>query len=87
MSNKPTSNLKLKKSTMQLSIDIPDSKAKAFIAFLKTIDFVKVKLKETDFEFSSKQKNELVKRQKEYKKNPSSCSDWDTVSNEIENRL
>jgi hypothetical protein len=72
---------------MQLSIDISDNKASAFIAFLKTLDFVKVKLSDPDFEFSAKQKNELIKRHKEYKKNTTSCSDWDSVSTEIEKRL
>jgi hypothetical protein len=72
---------------MQLRIDISDNKANAFIAFLKTLDFVKVKLNEPNFEFSAKQKTELIKRHKEYEKNTASCSDWDSVSNEIEKRL
>jgi hypothetical protein len=72
---------------MQLSINIPDNKAKAFIAFLKTIDFVKIKQSDTDFEFSAEQKNELIKRRKEYNENPSFSADWASVSSEIEKRL
>ena len=72
---------------MDLSINIPDSKAKAFIEFLKTIDFVKIKTKEPMFEFSPEQKRELDSRIKDYQANPSTCLDWDTVKTQIESRF
>lgn len=72
---------------MHISIDIPDNKARAFIAFLKTIDFVKIKKNDTGFELSQKQKEELMQCYSDYKTNPSSFLSWDSVKNEIEKHL
>ena len=72
---------------MQLILDLPDNKANAFIAFLKTIEFVKVKKSNDDFELTQAQKEELDRRFENYKSNPSSAIEWDVVKADIEKRL
>ena len=72
---------------MDLSINIPDNKAAAFIAFLKTIDFVKVQEKEDSFELSQKQKDDLMQCYNEFQENSSAFLSWNAAKKEISKHL
>ena len=72
---------------MHISLDINDSKAHQFLAFLKTLDFVKINESETDFEIPESHKPILDKRLEEYYSKPNRVKDFKKNLAEIRKSL
>ena len=72
---------------MHLSLDIQDSKAKQFVEFLKTLDFIKINEEESDVVLPEWHKSILEERLEEYYKNPENVKDAMDVIKGIEKRL
>jgi len=68
-----------------LDIDANSKKAKAFIDFIKTLDFIKIKEKATPDEYvlTQEQINLLEERKQRHIKKESKSYTWDEIKNEL----
>jgi len=67
--------------TYRINIDDSSDKAKAFIAYLKTLDFVS--FEEQDIQLSDEQWNILEQRKKEHQAGKLSFRPWEEVKKEL----
>ncbi len=67
---------------MKINLEINDSKAQAFLEFLKTLDYVKINENtEVDFAIPDWHKSMVQERLESYKKNPKNTSNFgDTIN-------
>ena len=72
---------------MQLTIDIDTSnnKAQAFINFIKTLDFIKIKEREypEEYDLTEKQINTLEERKQKHINKESESYSWDEIKEEL----
>jgi hypothetical protein len=72
---------------MHLSLDISDSKAKQFVEFLKTLDFVQINEDDSDIVLPEWHKSILEERLEAYNKNPENVKDAREMIKGIKKRL
>jgi hypothetical protein len=68
-----------------LNIDTSSSQAKAFIEFIKTLDFIKIDDKDSDenFALSVKQKKILDQRKQKHLTHESKSFQWEDIKKEL----
>jgi len=69
---------------MKVTLDIQDSRFNTFLAFIKTLDYVSVKI---DDVIPQWQMDEVEKRLQDHKKNPELAMDFETAMDDIEKDL
>jgi hypothetical protein len=72
---------------MHLSLDIHDSKAKQFVEFLKTLDFVRINEEDSDLSLPEWHASVLEERLESYNKNPEDLKNAIDVLQGIKKRL
>ena len=71
---------------LTLNIDINNNKAKAFLDFIKTLDFIKIKEDNTDdFTLTQEHIDILDERKLKHLKKESESFNWDEIKNELIN--
>ena len=71
---------------LTLNIDINNNKAKAFLDFIKTLDFIKIKEDNTDdFTLTQEHINILDERKQKHLKKESKSFNWDEIKSELIN--
>ena len=70
-----------------IEIDTSSNKAQAFIDFIKTIDFIKIKDRESPEEYAltKKQINILEERKQRHINKESKSYSWDEITEELRN--
>ena len=68
-----------------IDIDTTNKKARAFIDFIKTLDFIKIKEKEdpSAYELTQQQINILEERKQRHIKKESKSYSWDEIKDEL----
>ncbi len=73
---------------MRVNLEISDENAKAFIDFIKTLDYVKISNDlEIDFTIPEWHKNLISERLESYKKNPDSAKDFEQTLKDLRKSL
>ncbi len=72
---------------LTLNIEINNNKAKAFIDFIKTLDFIKIKETDNseDFALTQEHKKILDKRMQKHLNNESKSFNWEDIKAELIN--
>ncbi len=68
---------------MKITLTIADSKASAFIKFIKALDFVTIDSPKTDLEIPEWHQKVIDERLKSVNENPDQLVDWETLKKEF----
>ncbi len=72
---------------VHFKVSIPDNKINFFIELIHSLDFAKIEEQSSDFILSEAHKDILDERLENYKNNPDSYLDKESVKNDLKNRI